>query len=175
MTQLTLLRRSSAAVAAFTLGLGICLLVAVTQRFNIHQIEAVMFGSPLTVTDGDLPSFCALAGYPLPPFIHEQYAKTTPYGGRIAPSAFTMSISTAMTEGLFRHSVVSLLAVDNGRFLAPVRAGDTIRTEDEVLSKRETRDAANGLAVFRDHVLNQRNETVLTIDKTVLLKRRAPT
>lgn len=39
---------------AFTLGLGICLLVAVTQRFNIHQIEALMFGSPLTVTAGDL-------------------------------------------------------------------------------------------------------------------------
>jgi zinc transport system permease protein len=39
---------------ALTLGLGICLLVAVTKRFNIHQIEAVMFGSLLTVTDGDL-------------------------------------------------------------------------------------------------------------------------
>src|SRR5262249_31187611 len=39
---------------ALPLGLGICLLVAVTQRFNIHQIEAVMFGSLLTVTDFDL-------------------------------------------------------------------------------------------------------------------------
>lgn len=39
---------------AFTLGLGICLLVAATQRFNIHQIEAVMFGSVLTITDRDL-------------------------------------------------------------------------------------------------------------------------
>lgn len=39
---------------ALTLGLGICLLVAVTQRFNIHQIQAVMFGDILTVTDGDL-------------------------------------------------------------------------------------------------------------------------
>ncbi len=39
---------------ALTLGLGICLLVAVTRRFNIHQVEAVMFGSLLTVTDGDL-------------------------------------------------------------------------------------------------------------------------
>lgn len=39
---------------AFTLGLGICLLVAVTQRFNIHQIEGLMFGSLITVTDGDL-------------------------------------------------------------------------------------------------------------------------
>ena len=39
---------------SMTLGLGICLLVAVTKRFNIHQVEAVMFGSLLTVTDADL-------------------------------------------------------------------------------------------------------------------------
>ena len=46
---------------AFTLGLGICLLVAVTQRFNVHQIEAVMFGSLLTVTDVDLLLLALLA------------------------------------------------------------------------------------------------------------------
>jgi zinc transport system permease protein len=39
---------------AFTLGLGICVLVAATKQFNIHQIEAVMFGSVLTITDRDL-------------------------------------------------------------------------------------------------------------------------
>lgn len=39
---------------ALTLGLGVCLLVAATKQFNIHQIEAVMFGSLLTVTDADL-------------------------------------------------------------------------------------------------------------------------
>ena len=45
---------------SLTLGLGICLLVAVTKRFNIHQIEAVMFGSLLTVTDVDLALLVAL-------------------------------------------------------------------------------------------------------------------
>ena len=44
---------------SLTLGLGICLLVAVTKRFNIHQVEAVMFGSLLTVTDQDLALLCA--------------------------------------------------------------------------------------------------------------------
>jgi len=44
---------------SLTLGLGICLLVAVTKRFNIHQVEAVMFGSLLTVTDQDLLLLCA--------------------------------------------------------------------------------------------------------------------
>jgi zinc transport system permease protein len=39
---------------ALTLGLGLCLLVAVTRQFNVHQVEAVLFGSLLTVTDIDL-------------------------------------------------------------------------------------------------------------------------
>ena len=124
-----------------------------------------------TVTEGDLSLFCAFVGYHVPLFIDEEYAKTTPYGGRIAPSAFTMSVSTAMTESLFRDTVIAILAVERGRFLGPVRAGDTIRTEVEVISKRATKDPARGLVVFRDHVLNQRAEIVFEIDKTVLLKR----
>jgi zinc transport system permease protein len=39
---------------ALTLGLGLCLLVLVTRQFNVHQVESVLFGSLLTVTDGDL-------------------------------------------------------------------------------------------------------------------------
>ena len=39
---------------AMTLGLGLCLLVALTRQFNVHQVEAVLFGSLLTVTDADL-------------------------------------------------------------------------------------------------------------------------
>ncbi len=39
---------------ALTLGLGLCLLVAVTRQFNVHQVEAILFGSLLTVTDADL-------------------------------------------------------------------------------------------------------------------------
>jgi zinc transport system permease protein len=39
---------------ALTLGLGLCLLVALTRQFNVHQVESMLFGSLLTVTDGDL-------------------------------------------------------------------------------------------------------------------------
>jgi acyl dehydratase len=127
-----------------------------------------------TVTEGDLSLFCAFVGYHVPLFIDEEYARTTPYGGRIAPSAFTMSVSTGMTESLFRTTVLALLAVDRGRFQAPVRAGDTIRTEVEVLSKKETSDPTRGVVVFRDLVMNQRDETVFQIDKTTLIRRRPP-
>jgi len=39
---------------ALTLGLGLCLLVALTRQFNVHQVESVLFGNLLTVTDADL-------------------------------------------------------------------------------------------------------------------------
>ena len=125
-----------------------------------------------TVTEGDLSLFCSFVGYHVPLFIDEEYAKRTQYGGRIAPSAFTMSVSTAMTESLFRNTVISLMSVERGRFLAPVRAGDTIRTEVEVLEKKETRNPEKGIVTFRDHVLNQKDETVFQIDKFVMLKRQ---
>jgi acyl dehydratase len=92
-----------------------------------------------TITEADLAWFCAFAGYHVPLFIDEEYAKRTPYGGRIAPSALTMTISTGMTESLFRTTVIVLLSVDRGRFLAPVRPGDTIRTEVEVLARARPR------------------------------------
>ena len=44
---------------ALTLGLGLCLLVAVTRQFNVHQVEAILFGSLLTVTDADLALLAA--------------------------------------------------------------------------------------------------------------------
>ena len=116
-----------------------------------------------TVTEGDLSLFCAFVGYHVPLFINEEYAKRTQYGGRIAPSAFTMSVSTAMTEALFRDTVISLLSVERGHFLAAVRAGDTIRTEVEVVSKRETKTPEKGIVTFRDHVLNQNDETVFEL------------
>ncbi len=46
---------------ALALGLGLCLLVFVTRQFNVHQVEAVLFGSLLTVTDADL-ALLAVAG-----------------------------------------------------------------------------------------------------------------
>jgi zinc transport system permease protein len=47
---------------ALTLGLGLCLLVALTRQFNVHQVESVLFGSLLTVTDGDLLLLLVVGG-----------------------------------------------------------------------------------------------------------------
>src|SRR5437667_1274104 len=46
---------------ALTLGLGLCLLVVVTRQFNVHQVESILFGSLLTVTDQDLALLLAVS------------------------------------------------------------------------------------------------------------------
>jgi len=125
-----------------------------------------------TITEGDLSLFCALVGYHVPLFIDEEFARRTEHGGRICPSHLIMSYSTAMTGQLFSESVRGLLAIENARFLLPVRPGDTLRTEVEVLSKRLTSRPGIGLITFRDHVLNQDDREVFCNDKITLIACR---
>ena len=125
-----------------------------------------------TITDGDLSFFCAFVGYHVPLFIDEHAARKTRFGGRIVPSGMIMAISTAMTESLYRDTMLGQLTIENGRFLAPVRPGDTIRTEVEVVSRRETKKPEQGVVVFRDHVTNQDGVEVFCVDKVTLVARR---
>jgi len=84
---------------ALTLGLGICLLVAATRQFNIHQIEAVMFGSLLTVTDTDLLLLVVAAAGVLAVLARFYNALLLDSLGR--PLASASGVNTALCEYLF--------------------------------------------------------------------------
>lgn len=126
-----------------------------------------------TITDADHEAFCRLVGYEVPMFLDDNYAKSRGLPGRICPSHLIMSFTTAETGNLFRESIIALMAIENAKFLGMVRPGDTLRTEVEVVEKRDTRDARRGIVVFRDHVYNQHGAEVFRNDKIALLRRRA--
>jgi len=46
-------------VLAQVLGLGIVLMILVTSQFNIHQVEAILFGSLITLNDTDILTLMA--------------------------------------------------------------------------------------------------------------------
>lgn len=125
------------------------------------------------ISDADHEAFCRLAGYEVPLFLDDAYARAQGLPGRICPSHLIMSFSTAMTGELFADSVVALLAIENAKFLATVRPGDSLRTEVEVLEKRATSRPDRGIVVFRDHVYNQEDREVFRNDKITLLRRRS--
>ena len=126
-----------------------------------------------TISDADHEAFCRLAGYEVPLFLDDAYARRQGLPGRICPSHLIMSFSTAMTGDLFRESVIALLAIENAAFLGMVRPGDTLSTEVEVLEKRASSKPDRGVVVFRDHVYNQAGDEVFRNDKVTLLRRRA--
>lgn len=124
------------------------------------------------ITNADHEAFCRLVGYEVPMFLDDAYAKSIGMPGRICPSHLIMSFSTAMTGDLFPDSVIALMAIENARFLGVVRPGDTIRTEVEVMEKRNTSKPDRGVVVFRDHVYNQDGAEVFRNDKVALIHRR---
>ncbi len=126
------------------------------------------------ITDADHEAFCRLVGYEVPLFLDDAYARGHGLPGRICPSHLIMSFSTAMTGDLFADSIIALLGIENARFLGMVRPGDTLRTEVEVLEKRDSSRPDRGVVVFRDHVYNQEGAEVFRNDKVALLRRRAP-
>ena len=141
--------------------------------FEDFEVGARLATRTRTITDADHEAFCRLVGYEVPLVLDDAYARSQGMRGRICPSHLIMSFSTAMTGDLFTETVVAMVALENARFFAPVHPGDTIRTEVEVLEKRETSRTDRGIVIFRDHVYNQRDEEVFSNDKTVLIKRRA--
>ena len=63
----------------------------------------------------------------------------------------------------------------SSRFLKPVRIGDTIYVESEVVDKKPSEKYNGGIITFRHEVKNQRGETVATIETKLLITRRLAT
>jgi len=97
----------------------------------------------------------------------------TVHGGeqRIAET-LTLSVVTAMTTKTF-NKVVANLGWKNIRFPAPVRAGDTIYAESEILGKRESQSRpAQAVLHVRTRAVNQRGEEVCAFERRLLIYKR---
>jgi acyl dehydratase len=68
---------------------------------------------------------------------------------------------------------IAHLGYENLRFDATVYAGDTLTSESEVLSKRDTSRPDRGVVRFRTTGYNQRGEKVLEYERPVLVRKRA--
>ena len=62
--------------------------------------------------------------------------------------------------------------MDRMRLSVPVKPGDTIKVEIELINKKETKKADRGIIMQKYTVTNQREETVMTYEMTHLLKRK---
>ncbi|MFJ9627376.1 MaoC/PaaZ C-terminal domain-containing protein [Streptomyces sp. NPDC101175] len=93
-----------------------------------------------TVTESDIVSFAATTWDTNEVHTDSARAAEGRFGERIAHGLLGMSIAMGLVSrlGVFEGSSIALLAVEEWRFLAPIRIGDTVRCQVEILSTRRT-------------------------------------
>ena len=95
------------------------------------------------------------------------FGKILSYGG----VNFSMVLGLASQDCC--ENALSELALDNIKLLLPVTHGDTLYAYSEVLEARPSDREDAGIVIFRHYGINQRDETDVKVDRTVLLKRRS--
>ena len=133
------------------------------------------FSSPAkTLTEGAITMMVGLAGFTIPLFNDEEYAKKTSFGTRIAPGRMTLFVMGGLEEqiGIYDDTVIALVGLDKVRFKGPLKAGDTIHVEFEVVELKETSRPDRGIMVHRSRCVNQRGEVLIENEATHLMLRR---
>jgi acyl dehydratase len=129
-----------------------------------------------TVTEADLVHFAAFLGWYDPLHCDAVSTQQGLFGTRVAQGLLGLALSNGLCRGCFptskgRVAPLAFLEV-HWRFSRPIRIGDTVHVEQEVLEKREAKKPDQGIVVFRVALLNQENRVVQEGDKTFLVKRR---
>lgn len=126
-----------------------------------------------TVTEHDIMQFVCLVGLYEPLFIDEEYIRNESlFGERIAPGSLTFALAEGLTvqTGIIHGTGLAFVGLEQMRLLAPVKVGDTIQVEIEVLETKEIPSRGGGIVRYRHWVRNQRAETVMEYDVSRLIR-----
>lgn len=129
----------------------------------------------VTVSESMILDF-ALQYDPQPFHLDAEAAKASHFGGLIASGFQTMALGFRMILqlGIFRACGMGSPGLDELRWPAPVRPGDTLHSELEILESRPSRSKPDrGMLTTRLRVLNQHGDEVMTF-KALQLTRRRP-
>jgi acyl dehydratase len=133
------------------------------------------FDSPsLVLTEEDVIEFAEKYD-PQPFHLDRDAAKSSHFGGLVASGFQTAALAWALAQrtGVFRKCSLAGIGIDGLHWRKPVLGGDALKCRFELLKKKFLSSRpGQGIAVWRFDVFNQRDEIVLTMHMTQLLKCR---
>ena len=138
------------------------------DRFYVEVGDRAEFSK--TITETDLALFAAVSGDFDPIHVDEAYARTTPFGRRIAHGGLSLALLSTVSALISRRArdrgsrgTSVSFGYDRIRFLAPVFVGDTLTARYTVLeldpatqrsrSRVEVLKANGELAVAGEHLM----------------------
>jgi itaconyl-CoA hydratase len=137
------------------------------EELEVGAVYESRFGR--TVLEADNVWFTLLTLNSNPIHFDAEYAASTEWERPLVDSTFTLALVTGLSVADVSERGVNL-GWDEVRLLKPVFAGDTIRAETEVLSKRESQSRPDsGIVRVRTRGLNQRDEVVISFERAIML------
>ena len=123
----------------------------------------------VTITDAHILGFAGVTGDHYVLHTDEEYAKTTPFGQRVAHGLLVLSCGAGLIP-LEPGRVLALIGLDEVRWTAPVFVGDTIHPEMEVLAKRD--QGPGGVVSVQETIKKQTGEVVCRCTLQAIVARR---
>src|SRR5947208_16352276 len=144
------------------------------RYFEDFKVGEMLTTGRRTVEGGDVSRFAGLTGDFNPLHTDEVFATQTPFGARVAHGILTLAVSNGQQNlsGWFEGTALALLGLDRLRFTAPVKFGDTVRTEMTVKETRGSSKPDRGVVLFDVAVRNQHGDVVCSYEEAVLMRRK---
>ena len=127
-----------------------------------------------TMTEADIVNFSGFSGDFNPLHTDAQYSSKGMFGERIAHGmcGFSMAIGLIVRLNIFEGTIVAFYGIDEWRFRAPIKIGDTLHSVGKVLEKKESKKENQGMVTFMVDVLNQNGTSVMGGQVKVIVKKR---
>lgn len=129
-----------------------------------------------TISEADIVLFAAISGDWHPIHTDLEYAKKTVFGERIAHGLLGLVVGSGLAfrlgyQGPLPKYFIAFYGMDNLRFTAPLKIGDTVHVEIEVIDLIP-KEKNKGIVVFKSELKNQRDEVVNVHESRILVAGR---
>ncbi|GAB1583372.1 MaoC family dehydratase [Phyllobacterium phragmitis] len=143
-----------------------------TIYFEDYQLGQVRTTTGRTITETDFVVHAGHTGDFFPHHMDAEFARSTPFGQRVAHGTMVFAIGVGLTASLI-NPVAFSYGYDRLRFVRPVFIGDTIHTRVTIAAREDDpKRPTHGRVVERCEVINQRGEVVLAADHILIVERR---
>lgn len=124
-----------------------------------------------TVTETDNLLITTLTHNTQPLHLDKEFGEASIHGSIIVNSFFTMAFVVGISVSeLTLGTTLGNLGYEEVKFPAPVRIGDTLRGETEIMNKRSSNSHEDRGIVWFDHRgYNQKDELVVTAKRVALM------
>jgi len=124
-----------------------------------------------TINEFDDTLFSLLSMNQHPVHIDEHFAAGTQHGQRLVEGPIVISLVIGMSQADVGGRALETLEYSDIKHAGPVFHGDTIYAESTIVAKNELPDG-RGVVAVEHRGRNQRDETVLTMQRKIVLPRR---